>query len=67
MKRTWQDIDALARDLSERYPGNNPLSVSLRELRALVVALPTFGDTPEAADNQTLEAIQAAWYEVCEE
>ena len=66
MKRTWQDIDELACDLHERYPETDPLNVSMEDLRALVIALPTFGDAPDASDAQTLEAIQAAWYDAYE-
>jgi FeS assembly protein IscX len=63
MKRTWQDVEDLARDLVRRNPDTDPLRLQPGELRALVVALPTFGDEPGAATPDLLEAIQAAWYD----
>lgn len=63
MKRTWQDVEDLARDLDRRNPGTDPLRLQPGELRALVVALPTFDDDPGAATPDLLEAIQAAWYD----
>jgi FeS assembly protein IscX len=63
MKWTWQDIDELARDLSEHYPDKDPAKLSSDDVRRLVVAMPTFGDEPDAATESILESIQAAWYE----
>ena len=63
MKRTWQDVEELARDLARRNPDTDPLRLQPGELRALVVALPTFADNPAAATPDLLEAIQAAWYD----
>jgi FeS assembly protein IscX len=66
-KRTWQDVDELGRDLAEHHPDVDPLEQDLASLRSLVVALPTFGDAPDAADEETLEAIQASWYDAMED
>ena len=63
MKRTWQDVEDLARDLARRNPDTDPLRLQPGELQALVVALPTFADNPAAATPDLLEAIQAAWYD----
>jgi FeS assembly protein IscX len=63
VKWTWQDIAELARDLARQHPDRDPLSVPAPELKRLVTSLPTFGDEPEAATSDILEAIQAAWYE----
>lgn len=63
MKRTWQDVEELARDLAEQYPNKDPLRLSTRDVQTLVVAMPTFGDEPDAATESILESIQAAWYE----
>ena len=60
---TWRDVEGLARELAERFPGEDPLAVDLRRLRELVLALPTFRDEPDIATDETLEEIQAAWYE----
>lgn len=62
-KRTWRDVDELALDLARHFPALDPLTLSLSELRTLVVKLPSFSDKPEAVSEKTLEAIQAAWYE----
>ena len=67
MKRTWRDADDIALDLVERHPLTDPLSISLDELRKMVVDLPTFGDNPQAATTNMLEAIQAAWYDEFED
>ncbi len=63
MGRTWRDIDGLALDLVGRHPEIDPLSVTLPELRRLVIALDSFRDDPAAADDVVLEAVQAAWYD----
>jgi FeS assembly protein IscX len=63
MKRTWQDVEELARDLARRNPDMDPLRLQPGELRELVVTLPTFADNPAAATPDLLEAIQAAWYD----
>ncbi len=63
MKWTWQDIDELAHDLAERYPGEDPLRLSTKDVQRLVVAMPSFGDEPDAATESILESIQASWYE----
>jgi FeS assembly protein IscX len=65
-KRTWKDVEEVGRDLAERHPDSDPLTLELASLKALVLALPTFGDAPEAGDGETLEAIQAAWYDAIE-
>jgi FeS assembly protein IscX len=63
MKWTWQDIEELAHDLSERHRGEDPLRLSTQDVRRLVIAMPTFGDEPDAASESILESIQAAWFE----
>lgn len=66
-KRTWQDVEELGRDLAELHPDVDPLEQDLSSLRSLIVALPMFGDVPDAADEETLEAIQASWYDALED
>jgi len=63
MKWTWQDVEELARDLAEQYPNEDPLRLSTKAVKNLVIAMPTFGDEPDAATESLLETIQAAWYE----
>ena len=67
MKCTWRDVDAIAMELVEHHPNIDPLSVKLPELKAMVTALPTFGDDPDAATEAILEAIQASWYDEFED
>ena len=63
MTLTWRDVEALARELAERFPGEDPLGVDLRRLRGMVLGLPSFKDEPDAATDEQLEKILAAWYE----
>lgn len=67
MKYTWRDVDEIALDLVEKYPTIDPLGVELPELKHMVLDLPQFGDEPDAATNNILEAIQAAWYDEFED
>lgn len=67
MKLTWQDVGELAAALARRHPGTDPLSVTTSDLRRMVAELPEFGDVPSAATQDTLEDIQAAWYDEFEE
>jgi FeS assembly protein IscX len=66
-KWTWRDVDGIALDLAEKYPYLDPLTVKLPELRTMIVELSTFGDSPDAGSDKTLEAIQAAWYDEYED
>jgi FeS assembly protein IscX len=63
MKWTWQDVDELAHDLAVQHPNEDPLRLSTKDVHRMVVAMATFGDEPEAANERILESIQAAWYE----
>jgi FeS assembly protein IscX len=63
MKWTWQDIEEQAHDLAERHQGEDPLRLSTKDVRRLVIAMPTFGDEPDAATESILESIQGAWFE----
>jgi len=63
MKWTWQDVEALGRDLAGQYPDEDPLRLSTKDVRRLVISLPTFDDEADAATESLLESIQAAWYE----
>ena len=67
MKLTWQDVGELAAALAHQHPGVDPLTVAATDLRRLVTELPEFGDVPEAATDDLLEDIQAAWYDEFEE
>ena len=66
MKRTWRDIEEIARDLAAHYPEMDPLHLELPQLRAMIIGLPAFGDEPDAGTDEILEAIQSAWYDEAE-
>ena len=66
MKLTWQDVEDIAAELARHHADRDPLRLPLSEVKALVTALPTFGDDPAAATPPILEAIQAAWYDEAE-
>ena len=63
MTLTWRDGEGLARELSERFPGEDPLGIDLPRLRGMILGLPSFRDEPEAGTEEQLELILAAWYE----
>ena len=63
MTLTWRDSDALARELAARFPGEDPLSIDLARLHDMILGLPSFKDDPDAATDEQLETILAAWYE----
>jgi FeS assembly protein IscX len=66
-KWTWRDADEIALDLVERHPVIDPLTVTLPDLKRLVLELPLFQDDPEAGTVKVLENIQAAWYDEFED
>jgi len=67
MKRTWRDVDELAGDLAGHHPDVDPLTLTLRTLKAMVLKLPEFADDPDAGSDRLLEAIQQAWYDRMQE
>ena len=67
MKWTWRDVDEIALDLVERHPALDPLTVTLPDMKKMILELPTFADDPHASTEKILEAIQAAWYDEYED
>ena len=63
MTLTWQDVEGLARELASRFPGEDPLGIDLPRLHRMILELPSFKDKPDAASDELLEKILAAWYE----
>ena len=63
MSLTWRDVEGLARELAKRYPGEDPLGIDPPRLRGMILGLPAFKDEPDAATEEQLELILAAWYE----
>ena len=64
----WLDVQRIAEELVDRYPNEDPLTVSFPRLRGLVEALPGFEPQREHPVNERiLEAIQQGWIEEKEE
>lgn len=59
----WSDADEIGFQLSEKFPGIDPLGVSFPDLHGRVTALLEFDDDPGASSESILEAIQMAWLE----
>jgi len=60
---TWRDVEGLARELVLRFPGEDPLGIDLPRLHDMILGLPSFKDEPDAATEEQLETILAAWYD----
>ena len=59
----WTDSEDIAIALTERFPGDDPLTVRFTDLRERVLGLEGFDDDPKTSNEPKLEAIQMAWYE----
>ncbi|MDX2116521.1 MAG: Fe-S cluster assembly protein IscX [Planctomycetota bacterium] len=58
----WLDVERIAEELSDAYPGRDPYTVRFTELRELVQSLPDFAERPgHPVNERILEAIQSAW------
>ncbi|MCL2524104.1 MAG: Fe-S cluster assembly protein IscX [Betaproteobacteria bacterium] len=57
----WTDIHAIAIELAEAHPEQDPLKINFVDLRDRVLALPCFADDPRHCGEKLLEAIQRAW------
>ena len=60
----WTDAEDIGIALFDKFPGVDPLTVRLTDLRERVLGLEGFDDDPKASNEPRLEAIQMAW---CEE
>jgi len=58
---TWTDAEEIGARLHEAHPDTDPLTLAFPDLRRMVLALPGFGDDPDASTEGRLEAIQMAW------
>ncbi len=63
MKLTWKDHEQIAWILTDKYPQQDPLKLSLPKLHALVCELEEFEDSPNGSSEKILENIQMAWHE----
>ncbi len=61
---TWSDREDIAETLMEAHPGVDPLTVRFTDLRNWISELPEFEDDIHTSNEQKLEAIQMAWYEL---
>jgi FeS assembly protein IscX len=60
---TWEDSYAIAQALRAAHPGIALEEVSLGMIFHWTVALPTFEDDPELANEAILNAIYLEWFE----
>jgi FeS assembly protein IscX len=64
---TWSDREDIAEALMEAHPGVDPLTVRFTDLRNWISELDEFEDDIHTSNEQKLEAIQMAWYELWQE
>jgi FeS assembly protein IscX len=64
---TWTDQEDIAEALMEAHPGVDPLAVRFTDLRNWISELDEFEDDIHTSNEQKLEAIQMAWYELWQE
>jgi FeS assembly protein IscX len=57
----WTDIHAIAIELADAHPEQDPLKINFVDLRNWVMNLPGFNDDPGHCGEKILEAIQQAW------
>ncbi len=60
---TWDDAEAIALALLEKFPDTDPLSVRFTDLHKWVTELEGFADDPKGSNEGKLEQIQMAWLE----
>lgn len=61
MPYKWTDVFAIAEDLADLHPLQDPQYIRFTDLHRLVLALPDFEDEPNRCNEKILEAIQMAW------
>jgi len=62
-KLTWDNVEDIAIELSEKHPDQDPLKVRYTDLHKWITELEAFGDDPAKSSEGRMEAIQMAWYE----
>lgn len=63
MALTWEDSREIAFALLDAHPDADPLDLNFVDLLDWIIALPDFGDDPDAATEAKLEAIVVAWHD----
>ncbi len=59
----WDDPEEIGIQLSEKYPGLDPLTVRFTDLHKWVTELAGFTGDAKLSNEGKLEAIQMAWHE----
>ena len=59
----WTDAEEIGIQLTEKFPGVDPLTVRFTDLHRNVTELAGFADDPSKSNESRLEAIQMAWHE----
>jgi FeS assembly protein IscX len=59
----WDNAEEIGIQLSEKFPGTDPLAVRFTDLHKWVTELDGFAGDPKLSNEGKLEAIQMAWYE----
>jgi FeS assembly protein IscX len=59
----WDDPEEIGIQLSEKYPGLDPLTVRFTDLHKWVTELEGFTGDAKLSNEGKLEAIQMAWHE----
>ena len=59
----WDDAEEIGIQLSEKFPGLDPLTVRFTDLHKWVTELAGFTGAPKMSNEGKLEAIQMAWHE----
>lgn len=58
----WLDVDRIAEELADAFPGRDPYSIRFTELREMVLSLRGFSEQPgHPVNEKILETIQSAW------
>jgi nitrogen fixation NifU-like protein len=60
----WNDFARMVRALNDAYPDVEPLDLSAAKLFKMILKLPGFDDSPDAASEEQLEKLQMAWHEI---
>ncbi len=61
MSLKWVDVLDIAIELAEKYPDQDPMTISFPDLYQKVMDLENFADDPDRCGEKILEGIQMAW------
>lgn len=66
-KLNWNDFEAIAHALYEKFPGRDPTYIRFTDLHKWITELEGFDDDPLKSNEAKLERIQMAWLEEFQE